>query len=248
MTKILLFDIETAPSKGFVWGKWEQNVIDFEQYGYMLSFAYKWLGEKTVHVKGLPDYKHYKKRQDDDLFLVQDLYHLFEEADIVVAHNGDRFDIPFANQRFILHGFKPPAPFKTVDTLRIARGKMNLPSNKLDDIGAYFGIGRKLSHTGAKLWFDCMAGDTKAWALMKKYNAQDVVLLEQVYLKLRAWLPTHPNVNLVDMEDKACPTCASKKLQMRGFMYTRTSKFVRFHCQNCGAWSRGLSAGKLDIK
>ena len=29
--KILFLDIETAPSLGWVWGKWQQNVIDFKE-------------------------------------------------------------------------------------------------------------------------------------------------------------------------------------------------------------------------
>ncbi len=57
-TKILVFDIETSPSLGYVWGKYKQYVIEFEQEWNMLCFAYKWLGEKKIHSKALPDYKH----------------------------------------------------------------------------------------------------------------------------------------------------------------------------------------------
>jgi hypothetical protein len=34
--------LETAPNLGYVWGKWEQNVIDFKKSWYVLSFAVLW--------------------------------------------------------------------------------------------------------------------------------------------------------------------------------------------------------------
>ena len=46
--KVLIFDIETAPSLGWVWGKYDQDVISFEKHWYMLSFAAKWLDTNKV--------------------------------------------------------------------------------------------------------------------------------------------------------------------------------------------------------
>jgi hypothetical protein len=45
-----------------------------------------------------------------------------DEADIICAHNGDAFDIKKINSRLITNGFKPPSPFKTIDTLKAAPG------------------------------------------------------------------------------------------------------------------------------
>jgi DNA polymerase elongation subunit (family B) len=94
-----LLDIETAPSLGWVWRKYQQDVIEFQQNWYMLSFAYKWLGETTVSVRALPDYKGYRPGLEDDKPLIKDLWALLEEADIVVGHNVDYFDIRKANAR-----------------------------------------------------------------------------------------------------------------------------------------------------
>ncbi len=68
-SRIVFIDIETAPSLGWVWGKWEQNVIDFKADWYMLSFAWKWLGEKSVHVLGLDDFPEYEKDKTNDKHL-----------------------------------------------------------------------------------------------------------------------------------------------------------------------------------
>jgi uncharacterized protein YprB with RNaseH-like and TPR domain len=151
-SKIAFIDIETAPSLGWVWGKWEQNVIDFKRDWYMLSYAVKWVGSKKVETRGLIDYPSYKKDMENDKQLVEDLWNVFNEADILIGHNGDAFDIRKANSRFLTHGLMPPAPYKTVDTLKIARRAFKFDSNKLDDLGRYLGLGRKLPHTGFNLW------------------------------------------------------------------------------------------------
>src|SRR6266487_356449 len=191
--RILLFDIETAPSLGWVWEKWETNVLAFKTQWYILSFAYKWLGEKRIHTHALPDFTIFTKDREDDSGLVRELWSLLDRADIVVGHNGDRFDLRKSNARFIVHGLAPPSPYKSIDTLKIARRHFNFTSNRLDDLGQYLSVGRKLAHTGVHLWLGCMRGDEKSWTMMRRYNAQDVALLERVYLKLRPWATGHPN-------------------------------------------------------
>ncbi len=242
--KILFLDIETAPSLGWVWGKWQQNVIDFKKDWYILSFAYKWADKKEVKVLGLDDGPDYIKGDEDDKWLVAKLWNLFDQADIIIAHNGDGFDIVKTNTRFLTHGLKPPSPYKTIDTLKIARKVFMFDSNKLDDLARYLGIGRKLPTTGFHLWKGCMAGDRKAWTTMKKYNKHDVELLEQLYYLIRAWDKNHPQVNQGLTVNEACPKCASINVQKRGFAYTLLRKKQRYQCMNCAGWFEG-SAKKV---
>jgi len=246
--KVLLFDIETAPNLAYVWGKYEQNVISFVEEHYMLSFAYMWLDDEKVKVKALPDYKGYKPNKCCDKALVKDLWDLFNTADVVVAHNGNAFDIKMANGFFMRNGMPPPKPFKTIDTLLVARNKCKFNSNKLDDLGDLLGLGRKVNTGGFGLWLGCMQGDKKAWTKMKKYNGQDVVLLKKVYLKLRPWMTNHPNFNLLKEDaGDACPVCLGVKLHNRGYGYTLTTKYKRYQCQNCGKWSRGKTE-RTDVQ
>jgi hypothetical protein len=237
-SKIAFVDIETAPSLGWVWSKWETNVIDFKKDWYLLSFAVKWVGEKKVKTYGLIDYPGYKKDVENDEQLVNELWKVFDEADILIGHNGDAFDIRKANTRFISHKLPPPSPYKTVDTLKIARRAFKFDSNKLDDLGRYLGIGRKLPHTGFHLWQGCMSGDPEAWKKMKQYNGHDVELLEQVYYLMRAWSPTHPNVNKSEI---ACPKCGSIHTQKRGFSYTLLRQKQRYQCLTCRGWYEGAA-------
>jgi RNase_H superfamily len=236
--KILLFDIETAPSLGYSWNKYETTILKFEKEWYMLSFAYKWLGQKEVIVKALPDYPNYSKDHSDDKALVTDLWNLFNEADLIIGQNLDKFDIRKANTRFLYHGLTPPEPYKTVDTLKLAKKYFAFNSNKLDDLGEFLGVGRKVKHEGIEMWLGCMAGDPKAWAKMKKYNKQDVLLLEKIYNKFRPWHKSHPNITIKG-DKLACPVCGSPKVQKRGYNYLISYKSQRYHCQVCGHWSSG---------
>lgn len=246
--KTLIFDIETAPNLAYVWGKYEQNVLQFEREFYMLAVAWKWLGQKRSYVRVLPDYKTYKKDKFDDRELAQELWDLFDEADVVVAHNGDRFDIRKAQGRFVYHKMDPPAPFQSIDTLKVARKYFNFNSNKLDDLGKLLGLGRKVSHGGWDLWAGCLADDKKAWNLMRKYNKQDILLLEDVYLTLRPWMTNHPNHNVFVGEDELCPICGEDSLQRRGTMKTRVTVYRRYHCQSCGGWSKRPISNKTVVR
>ena len=230
--KILLYDLETFANKAYVWGKYEQDVIAYIQEGYLLSWSAKWLAGKQI-TRGLDDYAGYKAGSPDDKELVRELYDLIEEADIVIAHNGDRFDIKKMNERFIFHGFSPPHPYKSLDTLKVAKKHFAFNSNKLDDLGARQKVGRKVKHQGFDLWLGCEAGDRESWRLMKKYNRQDVLLLEQIYYKLRPWIVNHPT----DSFDGSCANCGGKEFGGQRAYMTRKGNNTRHQCNGCGHWS-----------
>lgn len=233
--KILLFDLETAPNLGWVWGKYEQDVIAYEKESYLLCFAAKWLGGKTF-AHALPDYARYSQDPENDRKLVEDLWKLFDEADIIIAHNGDQFDIKKANARFLYHKLPPPSPYKTLDTKKIAKSVAMFNSNKLDDLGEHLGEGRKIK-TDFSLWKGCMNGDPNSWKKMIRYNKQDVILLEKIYLRLRPFTKNHPNIGAY-VGAMVCPRCGSTHLQSRGYSVSLHGRFNRFQCQTCGGWGR----------
>ena len=238
--RVLLYDIETSPNIGYTWGQWEQNVIQFKQEWHLLSFAWKWQDEKRVYCIGLDDFpKTFKKDPADDSDVAWELHQLIDQADITVAHNGDRFDMRKARARFLVHGFDPPSPVRQVDTLKVARSVAMFNSNKLGDLGHQLGVGGKASTGGFKTWLGCMAGDPKCWALMKKYNKEDVALLERVYLRLLPWIENHPNRAVISCRPDACPKCGVEgQMQARGpRKINATTSLQRFQCQACGGWS-----------
>ncbi len=241
--KILLFDIETSPMKGYVWGLWNNNLAydsQVVQDWYVLCWAAKWLDNKEVVTSALPDYKsHYKKDPEDDYHVVKALWDKLDEADIVIAHNGDKFDIKKIQARFMFHKLPPPSPFKSVDTLKAARNHFKFSSNRLDHLGDMLGVGRKVQTGGMKLWTDCIDGKELAWKKMVKYNIQDIKLLEKVYLLLRPWMANHPSVVIYNDSDKVqCSKCGHDKIQWRGYYHTNTQRYHRFQCKKCKGWGR----------
>lgn len=243
--RILILDIETFPNIAYVWAKYQQNVIRYVQQSCIATYAAKWLGGKEIVVRGLDDFEGYKPKSYDDSKLVKELWQLFEEADLIVAHNGDEFDIKVVQARFAFHKMKPPSPFKTVDTKKATKKVFRLNSNKMDDIGDQYGLGRKIK-TDFDLWEGCINGDPIQWAKMKKYNRHDVVMQERLYLMLLPWVDNHPNFTNGEV---ACPKCGSTRIQWRGIQRAVTRSYRRFQCQKCGGWGRSVkSVGKSIVQ
>lgn len=240
-------DIETTPHLGHVWGLWQQNISlsQLQQATEMLCFVAKFRGEKKVRFHA-SDYA----PSGDSQAMVQAAHDILDEADVIVHYNGRRFDVPHLNREFAAAGFRPPSPFKQVDLLETVKRRFKLASNKLAYVSEFFGLDGKVEHEGHSLWVKCMAGDTKAWRDMKKYNVRDVTLLEELHDKLLPWIPNHPNAALIDgLEGDHCHQCASENLVKEGRAYTKQGAFQRFHCADCGAWSRsGRRLASVDIR
>jgi predicted RNA-binding Zn-ribbon protein involved in translation (DUF1610 family) len=239
--RTLLIDVETFPALVYVWRIYEDSAIKVVENTSVASFSAKWLNGSQV-TKAISDYSGYRPGKRDDRKLLKDLWTLLDEADTVVAHNGDRFDVKKINSRFIIHGMVPPSPYKTVDTLKEARAVSGHDSNRLNELCRQWGIGQKVRTGGHDLWFDCLGGDARAWKRMKKYNAHDVFpLLEGAYLRLLPWMKKHPNVSAF-RDEAVCPRCGSSKIQSRGKQVTSTRTYQRFQCSECGGWSRGVES------
>jgi hypothetical protein len=244
--KLLFLDIETAPILMTSWSMRPPyaGAVWVERDTYILMFSYKWAHERTVKTVCLPDFPRYRRSKHDDKDLCAVLHGLLSDADIVAAHNGDAFDIKKINSRLITNGFKPPSPYKTIDTLKAARRAFKFDSNKLDHIGRYLNEGRKIPNTGAALWRGCVEGDPKSWRIMRRYGKQDTELLAKVYERVKPWMPNHPNMNMYSaVRDRPpgipCPTCESTNTQRRGVTVKVNTRRHRHHCQGCGSWFSG---------
>jgi len=237
--KILLIDIETFPNLITSWGLMvpggylsPENIVRERS---IICVSYKWLGEKKVYSlcvdAGTPF---------SDFGLVGTLVDILHEADAVVAHNGDRFDLPWIRTRAIYHGYRPTPPIIQIDTKKLAKKRFNFNSNKLEYLANFLGLGAKIK-TDFTLWKECMNGDKKALETMTKYCQHDVELLEKVYLLLAPYVPTTINRRLF-VERPVCPTCESDLVQCRGFAYLKVRKYQRYWCMDCGHWFRDTKA------
>lgn len=244
MSKILILDIETAPNIAYVWGAWKQNIgqKQWVQKSHIMSFAAKWLGEDEIIYK--------ENRKADDTEIVRELFKVLDRADIVVAHNGQQFDIPSILGRGVVHGLTPPSPHFVVDTLKVARREFRFVSNSLANLAEELGVSLKQEHKkfpGFELWLECLKENEAAWSEMREYNIQDVLTLEEVYLRLRPYMRHHPNVahKQVGDEDVFCPKCGSNDIQYRGWYFTKMGiAYRKFVCKSCGGWGRERHASK----
>ena len=236
--KVLIFDIETAPMKAYVWHRWKETIALEQTISewFTICWSAKWLYADEVMSDCLTPEEILK---EDDHRIVENLWKLFDEADIVVAHNACGFDVPKMNSRFLVNGLMPPSSYYTVDTLAIAKKTFGFSSNKLDALAGYFDIPHKLE-TNFELWKDCLEGNQLALNYMEQYNKRDVEILESVYLKLRPFIKGHPNIsNLTEKE--CCCSCGSEAVEPmpNKFYYTSVSKFQLYRCKDCGAVVRG---------
>jgi len=236
--KVLFLDIETSPNLTYIWGlHTELHTMDmWVKEWYILCWCASFKGDKTMITSALPDFaKEYKADKENDRFILEKLWKLLDEADIVVGHNSVAFDLKKINARFAIHNMKPPSPYKTVDTLLSARKHFDFTSNKLADLGKTLGLGEKIDTGGFSLWKRCISGDMSAWKHMVKYCSNDVILLEKIYLRLLPFMQTHPNFNnYIDEVNPVCTNCGSKNLQMNGFAYSNQAKYQRVVCKDCG--------------
>lgn len=238
--KILILDIETAPKVAYVWRFFKENVSpkQVKEHGHIMSFAAKWLGEEYVYYE--------ENRKENDIALIKVLNSLLDQADIVVAHYGKKFDLPQISGRSVVHGLKPPSPYKIVDTKEVASKHFNFPSNSLEYLCDVFNVKhKKKSHKkfpGFELWLECLRNNNEAWDEMKEYNIADIYALEDIYLRMRPWVSNHPNVSIFDVEEQkasTCPKCNSPHIHWRGYAHTNLGRYARFQCQDCGGWGRG---------
>lgn len=235
--KILFIDIETAPSIGAYFNRWQDgNIVWVESDWYIMSFSFKWKNKSKTKVIALTDFPDiYKKNKEDDSMLCHEIYKIFNEADIIVAHNGDQFDIKKINTRFLINGINPPSPYKTIDTKKVAKKYFGFESNSLNELARQFGIESKLP-TDKELWKKCLSGDLKAWEYMKKYNKYDVIILEKVYDKMKHWIENHPDAH---PEVGKCKVCEGTSFEKRG-TENRVGKpdcIQRVVCKTCGKWA-----------
>ena len=202
----------------------------------MLCGPAKWADQKDIMFDSIFNHrKDFLKDPTNDLNWAKSLWALIDSADVVIAHNGDDFDLKWANTLFLKHNLTPVSTYKTVDTLKVIRNNFRLLSNKLDYVCRSLKLGEKLKHEGLPLWIKCMKGNQESWKLMEKYNKRDVLILENVYEKIKPFIKNHPNLALYyDSILPTCPNCSGHNFNKRGFSYTAVNKYQRYVCTNCG--------------
>lgn len=210
-----------------------ENIV---QERYIVCAAWKILGSPTISASSVLDNPaRFRRAPTDDRHVCETLHTVLSKADVIVAHNGDAYDIKFAEARFLFHGLAPLPPIQKIDTLKVARDRFLFNANNLDYLGRFLKVGRKKPTTSG-LWLRVLQGDAAAIREMVKYNKQDVALLERVFRKLQPYIANHVNRGLFG--GKGCPRCGSPRVQARGVHRSLTRIYQRMMCRACGGWYR----------
>ena len=237
--KRLFWDVETSQNifTGFSAGYNKTiNAADIIHERAIICLCYKWEGAKQVHSLEWEPSKNGWGGNDKPI--VEAFAPIAEEADELVAHNGDKFDMKWFNTRHLFHGLDPVPIAKTVDTLVIARRRFYFNSNRLDYIAKYLGLGGK-NHTDISLWTDILfAHCPKAMNTMVRYCKKDVVLLEKLYHLLSPYHAPKTHVGVINGNERwSCPHCGSENVKKK--KTNTTAKGIEQHqmqCKDCGRY------------
>lgn len=237
--RICIIDVETSASKVYCFGRFNQNFGQdniYEEGGLILCACWRWVGEDEIYsIWMTPE----QLALRDDSEVARELFQVYQEADAVVMHNAKKFDHKVIQTRVLYWMLKELPVVKVIDTLQIAKSKLRLPSNKLDSIGEYFGLGRKIKTEGIRLWADVQEGSAEAMTRMVTYCQQDVNLLYNVYMLLRGLGSANSGFNAAQYYDDAayrCRECGSLDLSLTGkHYYTQKGRYEELECNECGA-------------
>lgn len=232
--KIVVFDIETAPMTVFTWDLYPSSLShdNIITDWFMICAAWKTVGSGKVGSAAI-------KTVGDDYQVVKSLRDALEDADILVGHYIEKFDIKKLNTRLIYHKLPPLPKIPVVDTKNQAKGVAAFSSNRLDYLSKTL-LGQGKMHVDYQLWIDVMKGSKAAVKKMLEYNKIDVIRNEAVYLRLKPYLDKHPHVGVMTGGQKIdCPKCGSLLIQKRGVSVTAVgTKYQRLQCQACHGWHR----------
>lgn len=241
--KVLLFDIETSRTEFTAWttGKQYLGWKQIKKPKFIIAWAAKWLFSPDT-MSDMVTAKEAKRRNDKRV--VKSIYKLISQADFVITHNGDRFDIKELNWQFLLNGYTPNNRYKSIDTLKKCKEVFGVPSYAMDYLCQELGYNGK-HHTDMSLWEGAEAGNQTVIDDMSAYCVNDVFMLEDLYLRTRGWMKTHPNFShFISMYQELeegeylCPRCGQYIYKTKFTKKWRTSAgyiYKSCNCPHCGA-------------
>jgi uncharacterized protein YprB with RNaseH-like and TPR domain len=227
----LFFDIETSYCIGKFWRPGAKVFVSadniIKQAG-IICICYKWEDEKEV-------YSLKWDRNQNDRRALEEFIKIAEQADELVGHNGDKFDLSWIRTRCAFHRIDMFPKYTTIDTLKVSRSKFRFPDNKLNTIATYLGIGQKIKTTPG-LWDKVILEKSEpAMQQMIKYCVGDVKLLERVFKVLRGHMEPKTHYGVIFGQDRgSCPECGSDDLRRMVKRTTATGlKKIQYQCNTC---------------
>lgn len=238
MKKVLIYDIETSYVMARIWRAGRDITVNHDQVcgdflegrSRIICVAYKWAHEKQTHIM------HSGLRFEKEAQLIERFDKIVGEADVVLAHNGDHFDMKHFNTGRLLHGLPPVMWPTSEDTLKILRKNFNLPSNRLDYVAKRL-IGKGKDVISFEDWVKVIElRDKAAREKMFKYCKRDVVALDAIAKIIMPYVTTTLSRASARKNLEVCSNilCGKSTVIKFGYHPSPKGKVQKYRCNSCG--------------
>lgn len=231
--KVLIWDLETTNLQA--------------DFGSILCVGWKWLGEDEVHIIAINDFPyHFKKDPTNEKELLKEFLKVYSEADISITYFGGlgNFDLPFFQAKILQYSLDLPKKVEMIDLFYTAKSNLKLSSKSLKNVAKFLKLENQKDQRPleGKVWMRARAFHEPSLNYVYDHCVDDVNCLEELYLKLRPLIRTHPRMG-------DCRFCGKGPVQRRGLAVTRAKPRQRVQCQSCGAWDQvPLPRGKFSVQ
>lgn len=235
--RMLFLDIETSFLVTNGWGLFNQyfSLEQLERDWTIISISWKWLEDDKASYIDITDDPECGVGSEDAI--LNKLWELLHEANVVVAHNGRKFDLKKIRARMIAKGFLPYSPVRVVDTLEISKNEFAFTSNKLAYLTKLLCKGYvKDGHEkfpGFVLWKEFLSNNPLAQKEMREYNMIDVLSLQELYGIMAPWSSKLPQFEVYE------DSLDMSVWEEDGFCYTNLGKYKQYRNSETGQWRRG---------
>ena len=249
-------DVERIPGRHSTWHRgqtitgpfWDLNEIkawtgkrihadDVSEWPRTICAAWKWYDQEDVEFAAEWEVGGY------DGFM-RAVWDVFDQADLIIGHNADRFDARHLMGGWAEMGLPAPSPHKVIDTLKIARGTFAYESNTLDALNKRLGIDAKTDKYDSRVAKAAVAGDKEAQDRIRFYNMGDITASEALFDRLRPYAKGIPHLGMWTDDEMACPSCGSTMTATGKTVHANVQQYEHLHCPNCGAHARGTTTLK----
>lgn len=226
MPKVILFDLE------FMHINWGADL------GLIYCMGWKELNEDKVHMESVWETR--QKDALDDKELCKQIYNVLKDADMIITYNGIKCDVPFIQTRLLAHGLPPLPPIAHKDVYYTAKFKLKLSRNRLFDVQTFLGFSNKKTPVDLYKWLKALIGDKSAQKEILTHCRQDILVLEEAYMKLRPLMNSHPRLNGYGV----CNKCSGTLLKSKVYYTAGKGQKINLVCQKCRGYETRILTKK----
>lgn len=125
----------------------------------------------------------------NDREMVKQANEVLRSHDIIVAHNGRFFDVPFLRTRAMVHKLRPLPDVVIVDPVLVARRKLRFQRNSLARMLDTLGLSDKKTPLDLSVWTDVILnGNPDAMDIIVDHCEADVRALSGLLMEVKPFI------------------------------------------------------------